>query len=291
VLPSAAPSRSARQRLGSSSARPRRRRRFVAAALAVALLLAVAVVAGRAGLVTTYRPGWKLVLQDEFRTDRLDDRVWNAEDLPSSRNHELQYYTPDLIRVGDGRLRLSSERVPRGGQPFSSAAVDTYGKFSFTYGRVEVRAKLPAMGQGIWPAVWLLGTGCNPTGSPCAWPTAGSNEIDLMEAVNLPTRTFTNLHHGTTVGTSLSTGSVEHTGVDVTDRFHTFALEWEPGGVVRWYRDDDLLDQRTVPGSFDQPMSLIINTAVGGDWPGAPADDTPFPQHFDVDFVRVYQRP
>jgi beta-glucanase (GH16 family) len=291
VLPSATSSRSARERLRSFSTRPPRRRRIVAAALAVALLLAVALVAGREGLLTTYKPGWRLILQDEFRTDRLDDQVWNAEDLPSSRNHELQYYTPDLIRVGDGHLRLSSERVPRGGQPFSSAAVDTHGKFSFTYGRVEVRAKLPAMGQGMWPAVWLLGIGCNPTGSPCAWPTAGSNEIDIMEGVNLPTRTFTNLHHGTTVGTSLSTGSVEHTGVDVTARYHTFALEWEPGGVVRWYRDDDLLAQRTVPGSFDQPMALIINTAVGGDWPGTPADDTPFPQHFDIDFVRVYQRP
>jgi beta-glucanase (GH16 family) len=291
VLPSAAPSRLTRGHLRPSAAGSAGRRRLVAAVLAATLLLTVAVVVGKGSAVTTYRHGWRLLLQDEFRGDRLDPGVWNAEDLPSSRNHELQYYTPDLITVGDGHLRLSSERVPRGGQPFSSAAVDTYGKFSFTYGRVEVRAQLPAMGQGIWPAVWLLGTGCNPTGSPCAWPTAGSNEIDIMEAVNLPTRTFTNLHHGTTIGTSLSTGSVEHTGVDVTAGFHTFAVEWEPGGVVRWYRDHDLLAQRTVPGSFDQPMSLIINTAVGGDWPGAPADDTPFPQHFDVDFVRVYQRP
>jgi beta-glucanase (GH16 family) len=98
------------------------------------------------------------------------------------------------------------------------------------------------------------------------------------------------MHHGTSVGTSLSSGSVEHTGVDLTDRFHTFAVEWEPGGVVHWYRDGELLAQRTVPGAFDTPMSLILNTAVGGDWPGPPADDTVFPQHFDVDFVRVYQR-
>jgi beta-glucanase (GH16 family) len=254
------------------------------------MLVAVAVVALKERPLVTYPPGWELLLDDEFTGDRLDHRVWNAEDLPSFRNHELQYYAPDLITVRDGHLRLSSERTPRGGQPFSSAAVDTYGKFSFTYGRVEVRAKLPVMGQGIWPAVWLLGIGCNPTGSPCAWPTAGSNEIDIMEAVSSPTRTFTNLHYGTTIGTSLTSGPVEHTGVDVTAGFHTFALEWEPGGVVRWYRDDDLLAERTVPGSFDQPMSLIINTAVGGDWPGAPDDDTAFPQHFDVDFVRVYQR-
>jgi beta-glucanase (GH16 family) len=269
---------------------PGRRRRLLAVVLAAALLLTVGAVAVRESTLTIYRPGWKLLLHDEFDGERLDDQLWNAEDLPSSRNHELQYYTPDLITVGDGHLRLSSERAARGSQPFSSAAVDTYGKFSFTYGRVEVRARLPEMGQGIWPAVWLLGTGCNPTGAPCAWPTAGSNEIDIMEAVNSPTRTFTNMHHGIRVGTSLSTGSREHTGVDVTADFHTFAIEWEPGGVVRWYRDDDLLTERSAPGFFDQPMSLILNTAVGGDWPGPPADDTAFPQHFDVDFVRVYQR-
>jgi len=268
----------------------RRNGRALAVAAMVALLVAVAAVTGREGTLTSYRPGWKLILQDEFRGESLDNRVWNAEDLTSPRNNELQYYTPDLVTVGNGNLRLSSTRTGRGGQPFSSAAVDTYGKFSFTYGRVEVRAKLPPMGQGLWPAIWLLGTGCNPTGSPCAWPTAGSNEIDIMEGVNVPTRMFTNLHHGTSVGTSLSTGSVEHRGTDLTARFHTFVLEWEPGGVVRWYRDDDLLSERTVPGSFDTPMSLIINTAVGGDWPGPPAEETVFPQHFDVDYVRVYQR-
>ena len=275
----------------SSAPRSRRPRRAVAAlVVAVALLAGLAVVAGQEGTLSSFRPGWTLILQDEFGDERLDDQVWNVEDLPSPRNHELQYYTPDLVTVGDGHLRLTSERLGRGGRPFSSGAVDTYGKFSFTYGRVEVRAQLPAMGQGLWPAIWLLGTGCNPTGSPCAWPTAGSNEIDLMEGVNLPNRMFTNLHHGTSVGTSLSTGSQEHTGVDLTARPHTFAVEWEPGGVVRWYRDGDLLSTRTVSGAFDSPMSLIINTAVGGDWPGPPAQDTRFPQHFDVEFVRVYQR-
>ena len=266
------------------------RRGALAGLLVAALLVALAVVASKEGTLSSYRPGWTLILQDEFSDEVLDDRVWNAEDLPSPRNNELQYYTPDLLAVRDGHLRLTSERTARGGRPFSSAAVDTYGKFSFTYGRVEVRARLPRMGQGMWPAVWLLGSGCNPTGGPCAWPTPGSNEIDIMEAVNSPSRIFTNAHHGTSVGTSLSPGAQEHRGADLSARFHTFAVEWEHGGVVRWYRDGDLLSERTVPGAFDTPVNLIINTAVGGDWPGPPADATVFPQHFDVDFVRVYQR-
>jgi beta-glucanase (GH16 family) len=264
--------------------------KVAAAALGMVLVAAVSFVAGKEGPLTAYEPGWRLVFHDEFDGGQLDQDAWNAQDLPSPRNNELQHYSPELVSVGDGRLRLTSEQVARGGRPFSSAAVDTYGKFAFLHGRVEVRAKLPEMGQGLWPAVWLLGSGCNPTGSPCAWPTTGSEEIDIMEGVNLRTRMFTDLHHGTSVGTSLSTGAVEHAGPDLGARFHTFAVEWEPGGVARWYRDDDLLSVRTVPGAFSSPMSLILNTAVGGDWPGPPSADTVFPQHFDVDFVRVYQR-
>lgn len=263
----------------------------------LAVLLAVAVAVG--GLVVVRageeeppvgRPGWSLRWHDEFDGDGLDRSRWNAQDAPSPRNHELQYYTPDEVAVSGGLLRLSSHRAAFRERAYTSGAVDTYGKFSFTYGRVEVRARLPEMGQGIWPAVWMLGTGCHPLGPPCPWPTASAEEIDLLEAVNSPTTLYTNLHHGTTVGQSLSTGPTARAVPDLSKRFHTYALEWEPGGVVRWYFDDELVDQRAVPGAFDQPMYLLVNTAVGGDWPGAPRPDTAFPQRFDVAYVRVYQR-
>jgi beta-glucanase (GH16 family) len=236
------------------------------------------------------RDGWTLRWQDEFDGDGLDWFSWNAQDLASPRNHELQYYTPNEVRVADGQLRLSSSRASFRDRGFTSGAVDTYGKFSFTYGRVEVRARLPRMGQGIWPAVWMLGEGCNPLGPPCPWPTGNAGEIDILEAVNSPTSYYTNLHHGTSVGTSLSTGPKAHPGIDLSERFHTFAVEWERGGVVRWFLDDELVDEQQVPGSFETPMYLLVNTAVGGDWPGPPAEETPFPQHFDIDSIRVYQR-
>jgi beta-glucanase (GH16 family) len=237
------------------------------------------------------REGWALRWQDEFEKDGLDWFRWNAQDVASPRNNELQYYTPNEVRVQDGQLRLSSHRAGFRDRAFTSGAVDTHGKFSFTYGRVEVRARLPRMGQGIWPAVWMLGEACNPLGDPCPWPTPSAAEIDIMEAVNSPTTLYANLHHGSTVGRSESSGPVERRVPDLSERFHTFAVEWEPGGVVRWYLDEEQVAERQVPGWFDRPMYLVLNTAIGGDWPGSPNEETSFPQHFDIEYVRVYQRP
>ncbi len=269
-----------------------RRARFLALAAALLLAVLAAVVAVRAGEERRVeRDGWTLRWQDEFDGDALDWFRWNAQDVRSPRNQELQYYTPNEVRVEDGHLRLSSHRASFRERAFTSGAVDTYGKFSFTYGRVEVRARMPAMGQGIWPAVWMLGNACNPLGDPCPWPTPAAAEIDIAEVVNGPTTLHLNLHHGSSVGTSESSGPVSKPVPDLSEGFHTFAVEWEPGGVVRWYLDDEKLAERQVTGWFDQPMYLLVNTAVGGTWPGSPDEATPFPQHFDVDYVRVYQRP
>ena len=240
--------------------------------------------------VSGYRPGWTLVLDDDFDGDVLDGTVWNVQDLPSPRNDELQHYVPHDVRLGDGRLRLESRREAWGGRSYTSAAVDTYGKFAVTHGRVEIRAKLPVMGPGVWPALWMLETGCDPLGPPCPWPTRGAAEIDIMEAVGSPSTRYTNLHHGDVPGVSLSPGPEARTGLELAARDHTFAVEWGPGGVVRWYLDDDLLTERSAPGHFEQPMYLIMNTAIGGDWPGPPGDATPFPQQFEIDRVRVYER-
>ena len=268
-----------------------RRGRLLALAAAVVLVVVGVVVVRAVEEHQVEREGWALRWQDEFDGDALDWFRWNAQDIGSPRNHELQYYTPNAVQVEQGHLRISSQRAAFRDRAFTSGAVDTRGKFSFTYGRVEVRARLPQMGQGIWPAIWMLGDGCNPLGEPCPWPTATAAEIDIMEAVNSPTTLHVNLHHGSNVGTSESAGPTSRPVPDLSSRFHTFAVEWEPGGVVRWYLDEEQVGERQVPGWFDQPMYLILNTAVGGDWPGPPGEETAFPQHFDIDHVRVYQRP
>jgi beta-glucanase (GH16 family) len=233
--------------------------------------------------------GWRLVWSDDF--DRLDPAHWNVQDLASRRNEEWQYYSPDDVSVVDGRLRLTSRRdVSIGDRTFSSGAVDSYQRFSFTYGRVEIVAKLPAMGQGVWPALWMLETGCHPSGAPCPWPTRGAGEIDIMEAVNQPSPYYGNLHYGTEAGVSLSPGPIEFAAPQLSAGFHTFAVEWEAGGVVRWFLDGTQLAERSAPGHLDAPMYLFLNTALGGSWPGPVAESTPFPQRFEIDAVRVLQR-
>lgn len=261
------------------------------AVLAVLVLVgtfALASGTGRRGDATP--PGWEPVWEDDFSGTTLDAARWNVQDAASPRNAELQYYTPDNVEVRDGRLRLTARREDRHGRAYTSGAVDTFGKVSLTHGRVEVRARLPRMGPGLWPAVWMLGTGCHPTGPPCPWPAAGANEIDIAEVVNTPTTLHTDVHHADAPGRSLSTGPCSREVDDLSAGFSTFAVEWDPGGAVRWYLDDDLVCTREVPGHLDGPMYLILNTAVGGTWPGAPTDATPFPQRFDIDRVRVLRR-
>ncbi len=257
--------------------------------LLVLLLCAVTVAAGCVRAGATASADWKLVWQDGF--DSLDPRHWNVQNLPSARNQEWQYYRPQNVTVSGGRLMLTSQRdTPVGDRTFTSGAVDTYGKFSFTYGRVEIDAKLPTMGPGVWPALWMLEDGCHPSGHPCPWPTPGAGEIDIMEAVNQPTRYFGNLHFGTEIGQSRTPGKIEYAAPDLSRAFHTFAVEWAPGGTVRWFFDGSPIGERNAAGHFTGPMYLFINTALGGEWPGPVTDATAFPQEFEIDAVRVYQR-
>ncbi|HEX8507940.1 MAG TPA: glycoside hydrolase family 16 protein [Propionibacteriaceae bacterium] len=259
-------------------------------ALLTALVVVVAVAAITTGDRGRHLVGWNLLFSEDFDASSLDPGRWNAQDLPSPRNNELQYYAPKNIEVDRSQLRLTAERERFRGRDYSSAAVDTHNKFSFTYGRVEIRARLPVMGQGIWPALWMLGNGCNPVGDPCPWPTQDANEIDILESTNAPTMLYNDSHHGTQMGQSLSPGPCQRDVEDMSQDFHTFALEWEAGGVLRWYLDGEQVCKRQIPGYFETPMYLFLNVAVGGDLPGPVADDTAFPQQFAIDHVRVYQR-
>ena len=110
-----------------------------------------------------------------------------------------------------------------------------------------------------------------------------------MEAVNRDSAYYVNVHYGPTPGSSLSSGPTE-VPASLGGAFHVFALEWDGGGQLRWYLDEVQVASRTVPGYFEAPMYLLINTAIGGDWAGAPDAETRFPQRFEVDFVRIYKR-
>lgn len=264
-----------------------RRRHWLLVAIAVAALLAVP---GPAHAARAGGPGWHMIWSDGFGGTSLNSANWSAENIASPRNNELEYYVPANVSTGGGSLSLISRHESYGGLDYTSAAVDTYQKFSFTYGKVVIRARLPQMGPGVWPALWMLGTGCNPVGQPCPWPADGANEIDILEAVNTPSTMYMTPHYGPQPGQDAGPGGCTYSGTDFSAGYHTFSVVWQPGGRIQWFVDGQSRCQRTAPGYFTGPMYLIMNTAIGGNWPGPPDASTPFPQRFQIDYVRVYQQ-
>ena len=233
--------------------------------------------AGHAGDPPQELPdGWKMVWHDEFEGSALDLAKWTPADAAYKKNNELQYYTPEDVYVRDGHLTLRSQRRRMEKRFFTSGLVDTKGKFSLTSGRVEVRARLPK-GQGIWPAHWMMP-------ADGSWPP----EIDIAELLgHFPDKVHMTHHFRMPDGSARKHGEVFR-GPDFSKDFHVFAVEWERD-EIRWYIDRQLRfkSRDNVPSA---PMQIILNTAVGGDWPGEPTSKTVFPQHHDIDYVRVYTR-
>jgi beta-glucanase (GH16 family) len=244
---------------------------------------------------------WKLVWQDEFNGTRLDTSKWNVLIRENSKHGELQYYVPDEVSVDDGVLRISSRIRKYGSKEFTSGRLDTEGKFTPVYGRFEIRAKLP-LGKGIWPAHWLypqdrdwmmektmedaVANGKErliPEERP--WYT----EIDIMEFLgHEPNILYGTIHYCSFDGTRRSSSGKWRGTVDYTKDFHIYALEWEPDSI-RWFIDGNLI-YTTTNGIPHKPHYLILNTAIGGSWPGNPDSTTTFPQYHDIDYVRIFQK-
>lgn len=220
-------------------------------------------------------PQWRLVWSDEFDGAALDASKWRAEDAALIKNAELQYYSPEDVYLENGMLVLRSQKRDLYGRHYSSGLVETKGKFSRQYGRFETRAKLPR-GKGIWPAHWMLP-------ADKSWPP----EIDIVEMLgDEPNVVYTHFHWSAFSKHAYEGKRIK--GPDFSADFHTFAVEWEPR-EIRWYVDGQLVHSRTgqVP---HKPFYLILNTAVGGIWPGNPDATTEFPQYHLIDYVRVYEK-
>jgi beta-glucanase (GH16 family) len=272
-------------------------------------------------------PEWKLVWSDEFDGKDIDRTKWdfdigngfyNYESntwISGWGNGELQYYTkePENVFVKDGLLHIRALKESYQGCGYTSARLKTRKRdgtslFSKKHGRFEFRAKLPT-GQGIWPALWLLPQDEKYGG----W--AASGEIDVLEAKGQePNKVLGTLHFGSRwpANTQASKDYVLPDRGTIAD-FHVYALEWEPG-EIRWYVDGRLYstqsfwwsssksdgakgakpareaDLNAWPAPFDQPFYLIINLAVGGQFPGKPDKTTEFPAEMLVDYVRVYDK-
>ncbi len=249
------------------------------------------------------KPGYTLTWHDEFdgpNDSAPDPAKWTAETGGNGYgNNELETYTARLrnVAVRDGNLEITARKEPftgTDGKPrdYTSARINTRGKFDQAYGRIEARIKLPAGGQGIWPAFWMLGNDLD----TAPWPQSG--EIDIVEVVGKQPGTV----HGTLHGPGYSgahplTGSTTlPNGEPASARFHTYAVEWEPT-AIRFYVDQTLYETRTpqdVPAGktwvFDHPFFVLLNLAVGGNWPGPPDPTTIFPTTMQVDWVRAWQK-
>jgi beta-glucanase (GH16 family) len=224
--------------------------------------------------------GWELTFSDEFEGTTLDrakwmDRYWHGR---THYNNEQQYYAEDGYEVAGGHLRFIAEQREMGGMPYTSGMVTSFESFSQQYGWFEIRARFPK-GQGLWPAFWLLPV-------TREWPP----EIDVLEILGHQTNTVyfsTHWTNETTAGShQFKTGYF--VGPDFSEDFHTFAVEWQQDRCM-WYVDG-VERYRSSVGIPDEPMYLIANLAVGGDWPGNPDETTPFPSYMDIDYIRVYRR-
>ena len=219
----------------------------------------------------------KLIFSDEFDAEYVNTDIWQTEyRWGHFNNGEAQYYIPTAFEFRDGILRIKAEEQPMNGKEYTSGVLASYDKFYFTYGYVEIRAKVPD-GQGLWPALWML-----------TQERFQPGEIDIMEILgHEPDVAYTSLHYAET---SDDDAAITHAyiGPDFSSDFHLFAVSWEEGVLV-WFIDNQEVFRLT-HGVPDQPMYLLMNLAVGGEWSGYPNESTQFPAYFDIDYVRVYAR-
>jgi len=227
----------------------------------------------------------------------VDSSKWQMETGDNVNNHERQYYTSGTNNAaldGQGHLVITAKRENPGNYQcwygtcqYTSARLNTSGKFAAQYGHVEARMKVPR-GQGMWPAFWMLGTDIGDVG----WPNSG--EIDIMENVGYEPSTVHGTIHGPGYSGSGGIGAPYSLpgGQAFADDFHTFAVDWAPDSIT-WSVDGNVYQRRTpadLGGKtwvFNKPFFLILNLAVGGDWPGDPDGSTSFPQQLVVDSVSV----
>ncbi|QED46832.1 glycoside hydrolase family 16 protein [Cytobacillus dafuensis] len=221
--------------------------------------------------------GWELVWEEDFEGFHLDQSKWNIEEWAAEKNNELQFYSHQNLNVEKGFLNIISKEEEKGDRKYTSGAIHSKDKFSFLYGKVEMRAKLPS-GQGVFPAFWMM-----PNADHIWLP-----EIDIMEMLGHKPEEIWMVMHWQGEDRSLKSLSSNYIGEDYSNGFHVFGIEWTPKEII-WIIDG--VERFRVDHHIPQEeMYLYLNTAVGGDWPGSPDHTTQFPVLFQVDYVKVYQQ-
>lgn len=240
---------------------------------------------------TPNKKGYKLLWADEFdKSGSPNSAIWTAEEGGHGwGNNESQFYTKRKknVEVKNGKLYITALKEAYKNKDYTSARLITKGKKDFTYGRVEVYAKLPA-GKGTWPAIWMLGSNIGSV----PWPACG--EIDIMEHVGFDMNVVHGSIHTKAYNHPAGTQKTTKTVVDnVAGKFHLYAVEWTPKKVDLFIDGSKFFSYQPDEYSIDKwpfsaPCFVILNLAIGGNW-GGEVDNSSFPKVLEVDYVRVYQ--
>jgi len=229
---------------------------------------------------------WNLVWSDEFSGTTINTNNWSFETGAGGwGNSELEYYTnrPQNAVIQNDTLLIIGRKESYDGSNYTSARMKSEGLQYFTYGKIEASIKIPT-GQGTWPAFWMLGEDI----SQVNWPSCG--EIDIMEHINSNDTLYGTIHWN-------NGGAVQYGGNTKfnTSIFHTFGIIWDSSSIS-WTLDGTQYAQANIAnninntGAFHSPFFILLNLAIGGNWPGNPNTSIIFPDTMFVDYVRVYQQ-
>ena len=238
--------------------------------------------------------GMDLIWNDEFSGTSLNLDNWTyingdgCPDLCGWGNNELEFYRPENSNVSNGVYTITAKEEFHQNRQYTSGKIDTKDKQAFIYGRFDIRARLPR-GQGMWPAIWLLGQNISSVG----WPESG--EIDVMEVVgggDKDKRTHGTAHWNQNGQHASSGDSRDSPTGEFHEEFHVFSILWNED-IITWYVDDIPYYTLSISAdnfaAFHKPFYFILNLAIGGNWPGSPNDLTEFPATMEVDYIRVFQ--
>lgn len=228
---------------------------------------------------------WVMIWNDEFDNSTLDNTKW-VNDVGGNGwgNNEAQFYTAGNanLTIANGEATFTAKDEQFGTNEYTSAKIISKNLFDIQYGKIEGRMKCP-MGKGLWPAFWMLGNSIDTV----SWPMCG--EIDVMEHINSETKIHGTAHWDN-VGHQYLGGIINTNPAD----FHTYTITWD-STYIKWYMDDQLYYLLNITNGtngteeFHKKFYLILNLAVGGNWPGYPDATTQFPADFVVDYIRVYK--
>jgi Beta-glucanase/Beta-glucan synthetase len=234
----------------------------------------------------THANQWKLVWSDEFNYQGQPDSTKWGHEIGSNYNNELQFYTYQRLNnacVKDGNLLIIARRENYKGAKYTSARISTYNKFHIQYGKIEARIKIQSR-KGIWPAFWMLGQNFYTVGSPKC------GEIDIMEHINREKKIHTAMHWDRN-----GLVSFENAIKCNVKKYHNYSIEWDESSI-KWFLDGKKYFEGKINRSknnsdeFHQPFYIILNIAVGGNWPGKPYFFSHFPDTMMVDYVRVFKK-